>query len=201
MPNNRFSAVQLTLLSVIVALILENLLNQFSDESLGWSAVLPWLQSASVAITVVSVWSGFALILTTSERKPEAVDFIYPFGLLITLTLAANSLGHAQLTKFFVFLCLGGLFACWALRTELLDLEPGSAAANGVGRALYIQAASATLCLIMTLLLIASSPPQAVVIFALVIAVILPITAALGTMRGWRSISEGANSGLDTQSS
>jgi len=193
MPNSSFSAVQLTLLSVIVALILENLLNQFGDQSLGWSGALPWLQSASVAITVVSVWSGFALILTTSERKPETVDFIYPFGLLITLTLAANSLGGEQLTKFFTFLCLGGLFSCWALRSELVSLEPKSGQAIGVRRAMYVQLASTGLCFFMALLMLATSPPQAVVIFALIIAVILPITAALGTMRGWRSITQAAN--------
>jgi len=190
MPNNRFSAVQLTLLSVIVALILENLLNQFSDSTLGWSSVLPWLQSAAIAITVVSVWSGFALILSTSERQPETVDFIYPFGLLITLTLAANSLGNTQLLNFFTFLSLSGLFASWALRTELRDLEANSGQAIGVRRALYIQAANTGLSVLMALLFLATSPPQAVVIFALTIGVILPIFAALGTMRGWRFISD-----------
>jgi len=192
MPNNRFSAVQLTLLSVIVALILENLLNQFGDPTLGWSGILPWLQSALVAMTVIAVWSGFALILTTSERQPTPVDFIYPFGLLITLTLAANSLGAEQLTKFFIFLGLGGFFACWALRAEFLNLPADSDEAHGVNRAIYIQAADTGLCALLTLLLLATSPPEAVVKFALCIGVIIQLIAAQGTMRGWRAVTAAA---------
>jgi|GEM_PF-3349057 len=189
MPNNRFSAVQLTLLSVIVALILENLLNQIGNQSVGWTGPLPWLQAALVAITVIAVWSGFALILTSSERRPEPVDFIYPFGLLITLTLAANSLGEAQLARFFLFLCLGGLFACWALRAELLVLPEGSGEAVGVRRAIYIQASDCVLCLLMCAMLVVLTPPLAVTLIVLSGAVILQMIAAQGTMRGWRAIS------------
>jgi len=190
MTNNSFSAVQLTLLSVIVALVLENLLNQFGDPSVGWTGSLAWLQSALVALTVISVWSGFALILTTSQRKPAPVDFVYPFGLLIALTLAANSLGQAQLIKFFTFLGIGGLFACWALGSELSNLISSSGQSAGLRRALYIQGADAVLCFAMVLILLASSPPQAVVVFALCIAVILQLAAALGTMQGWRFVSD-----------
>lgn len=189
MPNNRFSAVQLTLLSVIVALILENLLNQFANQGVGWTGILPWLQSAVVALTVIAVWSGFALILTSSERKPEPVDFIYPFGLLITLTLAANSLGEAQLARFFMFLSLGGIFACWALRAEFLTLPAESDQAFGVRRAFYIQATDCILCLLMSLMLFAFSLPLAVTLVALGSAVIIQAIAAQGTMRGWRAVS------------
>jgi len=194
MSNNRFSAVQLTLLSVIVALILENLLNQFSNQSVGWSSPLPLLQAAVIAITVISLWSGFALILSTSERKPSLVDFVYPFGLLIMLTLAANSMGGAQLTKFFTFLGLGALFACWALRAEYVDLPIDSLQALGIRRGFYTQVVSTGLCLIMALVLAAANPPEALVIFALCILVVVQVFAALGTMWGWRGASEPAGS-------
>ena len=187
MQNNRFSAVQLTLLSVIVALILESLLNQLSDPEVGWNAWLPWLQASVIALTVIAIWSGFALILTTSGRKPSAVDFIYPFGLLIALTLATNSLGATQLASFFCCVAAAGAFACWALYAEWRELI-NKGQAGGVRRALNIQGASTLLSLFMAGLTFATTPPLAVANFALIIAALLQVFAALGTMTGWRFV-------------
>lgn len=188
MPNSRFSAVQLTLLSIIVALILESLLNQLDNNSINWATLLPWLQAGLVAITVIAIWSGFALILSTSDRKPETVDFVYPFGLLITLSLATDSLGENRLASFFGFLAFGSLFACWALHSEWRS-ERRNNGGNGVRHALYIQSADTALNSLMALVLLVSVPPLAVVTFALIIAIMVQAVAAIGTMRGWRFVS------------
>ena len=188
MQPNRFSAVQLTLLSVIVALILESLLNQLGDSQAGWSAWLPWLQATVIALTVISIWSGFALILTTSERKPSAVDFVYPFGLLIALTLATNSLGATKLLSFFCFLATAGVFACWALYAELRDLGE-SGQSSGVRRALYIQGINTLLAILTVGVLRVFSLAVFVAQGALIIAVVLQVLAAIGTMTGWRFVA------------
>ena len=188
MQPNRFSAVQLTLLSVIVALILESLLNQLGDSQAGWNAWLPWLQATVIALTVISIWSGFALILTTSERKPSAVDFVYPFGLLIALTLATNSLGATKLLSFLCFLATAGVFACWALCAELRDLGE-SGQSSGVRRALYIQGINTLLAILTVGVLSVFSLAVFVAQGALIIAVVLQVLAAIGTMTGWRFVA------------
>lgn len=188
MTNSRFSAVQLTLLSVIVALILESLLNQFGDPVAGWHTWLPWFQATVIAITVITIWSGFALILTVSVRRPELCDFVYPFGLLITLTLAANSLGESNLARYFSFLALSNVFACWALYAELRSISDNGQTA-GVRQALYVQAVDLALSLLMALIVVASSPPIPVINFALTIAIAMQAFSAVGTMRGWRYVA------------
>lgn len=193
MPTNRFAAVQLTLLSVIVALILENLLNQVSGTS-GldtWQSVVPWLQAAAVAITVITIWSGFALILSVSNRPPATVDFIYPFGLLISLSLAANTLNTSQAWLFFMYLLLGAVFAVWALRTEQTYLE-ASGVITGVRRAVIIQGVDTLLCFVAMLLALLFALPNWLIAGLLVILICVQLVAAAGTMQGWRFASSDA---------
>ena len=188
MPTNSFAAVQLTLLSVIVALILENLLNQLGGGTANWGSPLPWLQAGLVAITVITIWSGFALILSVSTRAPEAVDFIYPFGLLIALTLAANSVGTDALAPFFMFLALGGVFATWALRAELgsQGIEDQQA---GIRSAIRLQAVDTAIGLVMAIALVFATLPPLIIIAALVAGIAVQGMAAFGTVQGWRFVT------------
>lgn len=187
MPNNRFAAVQLTLLSVIVALILENLLNQVSgSEALAtWTTPIPWLQAAVVAVTVITIWSGFALILSLSDRPPATVDFVYPFGLLITLSLAANSLNTDQLWQFFMHLGLSSAFAYWALCVEQNHIEQ-SGATTGVRRAALIQGVDTLLCFGVMAAVLFVPVPEWLLIVILSLMSAIQIAAAAGTMQGWR---------------
>lgn len=172
MPTNRFAAVQLTLLSVIVALILENLLNQVSGAA-GldtWHGAIPWLQAAAVAVTVITIWSGFALILSGSNRPPATIDFVYPFGLLITLSLAANSLDVDQTGLFFMHLCLGGVFAVLALRTEQIYLDADGRVA-GVRQAVIIQGIDVVACFVAMIGALLFEPPNGFIALMLVIVI------------------------------
>jgi len=198
MPTNRFAAVQLTLLSVIVALILENLLNQVSGAT-GldtWHNAIPWLQAAAVAVTVITIWSGFALILSGSDRPPATIDFIYPFGLLITLSLAANSLNTAQPWQFFMLLGLGAVFAVFALRSEQSHIETGGVV-SGVRRAVVIQSIDAVLCFVAMTMALVFTLPQWLNILILIVLIGVQLVAAAGTMQGWRYASR---TDLDTPS-
>ena len=95
--RRHFASVQLTLLSIVVALILENLLSAywerpqpFSSDALQW---LFWLQAGLILATALSMWSGFALSFNYLHlRQPTALDIIAPFGLLITLNLAIGAM-------------------------------------------------------------------------------------------------------------
>jgi hypothetical protein len=91
-----FAGVQLTLLSVVVALILENLLGAYRDRPQPFDAAVDawlfWLQASLILASAVSMWAGFALSLSISSRRPTPVDFIAPFGLLIAMNLAIGAM-------------------------------------------------------------------------------------------------------------
>lgn len=187
MTNNRFAAVQLTLLSVIVALILENLLNQVSGAGAlaTWTNPIPWLQAAGVAVNVITIWSGFALIMSVSDRPPATVDFIYPFGLLIALSLAANSVNAPQTWLYFMYLGIGGVFAFWTLHTEQRYIEM-TGATTGVRRATLIQGVDALFCFAAMTALLVFAIPDWLLSLLLSIAIVIQLFAARGTMQGWR---------------
>ncbi|NIP14774.1 MAG: hypothetical protein GWM88_08600 [Pseudomonadales bacterium] len=107
---------QLTLLSIVVALILENLLSAylerpqpFATDTLQW---LFWLQTGMVLATALSMWSGFALSFNYLHlRQPTALDIIAPFGLLITMNLAVAAMHPALPAGFLLAAGCGSLIA------------------------------------------------------------------------------------------
>lgn len=112
--RRHFASVQLTLLSIVVALILENLLSAywerpqpFPSDALQW---LFWLQAGVVLATALSMWSGFALSFNYLHlRQPTALDIVAPFGLLITMNLAIGAM-HPPLPAGFLLAAGAGSF-------------------------------------------------------------------------------------------
>jgi len=192
--NNRFASVQLTLLSVIVALVLENLLNQVTGGTA--NTPLMWLQAALIAITVITVWSGFALILTVSDRQPAPVDFICPFGLLVSLTLAAGQLGAESLLPYFVFIAASSLFAIWALNAERIHVQTKEdGRSEGIRKAVILQCIDAALAMAASAVLLLTTPPLALALIIICLCIAIQIIAAVGTMQGWRFVAFSEESG------
>jgi hypothetical protein len=114
--RRHFASVQLTLLSIVVALILENLLSAFWErpqpfpsDALQW---LFWLQAGLVLATALSMWSGFALSFNYLHlRQPTMLDIVAPFGLLITMNLAIGAMHPPLPAGFLLALGSGSLMA------------------------------------------------------------------------------------------
>ena len=136
--RDHFTTVQLTLLSIIVALVLENLLSAFWERelpgALSIATFLWWSQAALVFLSALSTWSGFALGLSTAQRSVTFVDIIAPFALLIALDLAIGFMHPASVAAYLLAIGSASLIAAFML---LIDVRGG----NSPGRAMELQLA------------------------------------------------------------
>lgn len=102
-PRNRarrgFATVQLTMLSIVVALILENLLGTLFELD-HWTPLI-LLQSLDVLASALSMWVGFGLALTLVDKQPTLSDFLNPFFMLILLSLAVRCIATGNIQGFF----------------------------------------------------------------------------------------------------
>lgn len=127
--RDHFTTVQLTLLSIIVALVLENLLSAFWErgrsDGADLTTVLWWLQAILILLSSISTWAGFGLSLSLNSRRVNFVDVIAPFALLITLNLAVGMLYPGNVSAY--LLTVGGasgiagimlLSDVWSFATE-----------------------------------------------------------------------------------
>lgn len=111
--KDRFATVQLTLLSVVVALILESLLGTlFSMQEWG---VMVGVQALDILVSALAMWVGFAYGISATDKQPHALDFLGPFGLLIFLNLSIRFMDTGQLTAYFFSSALGSLTAAASL--------------------------------------------------------------------------------------
>ena len=96
----RFATVQLTLLSIVVALVLENLLSQLLE--MGQWSPLVMLQATDILMSSLSMWVGFAYGLSRGATRPTPIDFIGLFALLIFMQLAVRCIATGFVAGFFL---------------------------------------------------------------------------------------------------
>jgi hypothetical protein len=82
-------AIRITLVSIIVALVFENLLEVLSANPYLWTVtiegLLTWLRTLATTATVILIWLGMALMITVIDRAPFPRDFLLPVVLLALL--------------------------------------------------------------------------------------------------------------------
>ena len=114
--HRHFATVQVTLLSIVVALILENLLAHIWETGAPGFTTLSdwiiWLQVALVLVSTLTTWSGFAFGLIFIENKQiHTIDFLAPFALLISIQAAIRYLYPEPLHGFLVSMAIASAFA------------------------------------------------------------------------------------------
>ncbi len=119
--KDRFVTVQLTLLSIVVALVLEGLLGTMMEQP-RWSPVTIIL-ALDVMASALAMWLGFAYGISIMDKVPHIMDFLAPFGLLITLSLAVRFIGNEPLTAFLLCVAAGSFIAAAALWLDCLQLR------------------------------------------------------------------------------
>lgn len=89
-----FATVQLTFLSIVVALILENALGELSVRPILWAlsadSLILWLQVLTVGFATIATWAGFAISLSFG-RPATGGDFVLPVLLLVCLYSAGTT--------------------------------------------------------------------------------------------------------------
>ena len=94
--REHFVVVHLSILSIVVALILENLLSSlWNNNPIGFTSIEGWiafLEVALVLLSAVATYAGFSLSLSFPEKRPQVIDFLMPFGLLFTMQIGIGFL-------------------------------------------------------------------------------------------------------------
>jgi len=185
--KDKFATVQLTLLSIIVALVLENLLNELSQSEILWGATLAsavlWLQVLVILATVMCIWSGFAIALSLG-RSPYWGDFIAPMGLLIALFAAATNLYPQPAHWWFVAVAFGSGLSGWILHYDSLSAE--KAGHPGPQTAMKIQLGLAIYYLLGAVVLLFFNQP--IIIASLIFAaLVVEASVARGILIAWTS--------------
>lgn len=113
-----YATVQLTMLSIVIALVLENLLGTLFEIDHWTPLVL--LQSLGVLASSLSMWVGFGLALTVVDKQPNYSDFLNPFLMLIFLSLAVRCIATGNIAGFFLAGALGTASSTFNLWLEIL---------------------------------------------------------------------------------
>ncbi|MEM6707316.1 MAG: hypothetical protein AAF648_00875 [Pseudomonadota bacterium] len=178
----RFVTVQLTLLSIAVALILENLLSLMLG--LNERTLVQLLQAVDVSVAAISMWVGFAYGIASTNKPPHLMDFLVHFALLFALCTAVYFIGNGNLLGYFLANAAGTGSACTSLFMD-----------HRLARRVGQSGPVGTLALlgIITLWELGSAALAAgdwlnehYVVAVLVVPILLQCTAALRSIRFWQ---------------
>jgi hypothetical protein len=132
-----FSNVALTLISLVIALGIEHLLEQVTARSSGANVATVSLivaQGTATFLTIVGIWISYATQLMTAAWKPAFQDFLNPLLILTILYFWISTIGDSG-PAWFYFSTVGSAIALYGHRFDLpkvvaLRLGPSSVAAR-----------------------------------------------------------------------
>ena len=187
--REHFVIVQLTLLSIVVALILENLLsslwanNPINVTSLeGWVALFEVLL---VFLSALATYAGFSLSLSFSHKRPQVIDFLMPFGLLFSMQIAIGFIVPGAIHYFLLAMGCASLIAGAQLASDwrLAKVDDNPAAAPGAPAVL--QAANGLWGCLGALLVAVDLVGLAGALAFIAIAATVQLAGVAGTLHGW----------------
>jgi hypothetical protein len=110
-----FPQIQITMVSIIVALALQQWLDRLPTIDAMWEltqvAVRIWCQALVAFVIIAKMWSGFVLAGVVNERVPTAVDMLGPLGILIFVDAQIASIGVDHALRWWLVLGAGSLLA------------------------------------------------------------------------------------------
>lgn len=99
--EDRFPTIYITLISVLLAVGLEDAISQVrtieSNEMFNWIIVF------FVSGTTLSAWTGYSFIAVTQVRRPRLLDSVNVFALAIGIFILNSTIGEAHHWFFFAF--------------------------------------------------------------------------------------------------
>ena len=111
----QFSTIQITMVSIVVALALQEWLDRLPTVDVLWSpswvAVRVWLQAATAFAIILTMWTGFVLGAATSLRVPRPIDLLGPMGLLVFVDAQIGSIDAEHALRWLYVLGVGSLVA------------------------------------------------------------------------------------------
>jgi hypothetical protein len=185
-----FPMLQVTLLSIIVALAFENLLEAMNASAVLWqrsdAQPLAWLQVVAITATIVTMWSGTTLQIMMADRAPRGPDFLFPIGFLALLHVLIANLGtipaHMWLYAATGGATLAGTMIWFDARTTATRLGPRKGP-------VVTQLTMAGVCGLGAVLVHAGWMGLAGTMAVTLLYVIVQSISATFTIRGWRRLA------------
>jgi hypothetical protein len=122
--EDRFPTIYITLISVLLAVGLEDAISQVrtieSNELFNWMIVI------YVAGTTLAAWTGYSFITITQVRRPRLLDSVNVFGLAIGIFMLNSSIGESHHWFFFAssfYMCLAAYAVTYNTRL-LAEIMP-----------------------------------------------------------------------------
>jgi len=116
-----FPSVLLTVLSMIQALALELLWARLRESpylwTVGWDALLGWVQVAAMLLGFLVVWLFYVSIVMRFRWLPSLPDSVVPFGVGILEFILIDLMGPDSLGPWFYVLALIFAVSTWASHT------------------------------------------------------------------------------------
>ena len=120
-----FPTIQITMVSIIVALALQQWLDRLPVVDAMWEptpvAARIWCQALTAIVIIVKKWSGFVLASVVTERVPTALDLLGPIGILIFVDAQIASIGVEHVLRWWYVLGAGSLLAAAFIAGQMID--------------------------------------------------------------------------------
>jgi hypothetical protein len=203
-----FPSVQITSVSIIVALALENLLDRIGELPPLWAGGAPaftlWCHALTVLAVTVKIWSGFTFNAIVLDRLPRASDVLGPLGILLLVYSLIACIAPGREFAWWTFMAAGTFVAAAYLRTHAPDATSLSPATGRPMRApvaveLGLASAAATVAAFVWAGGIAGVT-MAVFAAAYLLAQTASAVAALGVWRYARNVIAEARAGATAAS-
>ena len=134
-----FPTIQITMVSIVVALALQELLDRLPTiDALwepSWIAARIWCQAFVAFAIIIKMWSGFVLNASISERVPGPIDLLGPMGILVFVDAQIASIGVDGFARWAYILGAGSLVAAAYISSQRITTASSAVTATAARRA------------------------------------------------------------------
>ncbi|HET6471890.1 MAG TPA: hypothetical protein VFG38_08605 [Pseudomonadales bacterium] len=135
----QFSTIQITMISIVVALALQEWLDRLPTiDALwepSWVGTRVWCQALIGFAIILKMWTGFVLGAATSHRVPRPLDLIGPMGLLVFVDAQIASIDVEHALRWLYVLGVGSLAAAGLIVGQRMTFDTNPETDPTTGRA------------------------------------------------------------------
>ena len=194
----QFSTIQITMISIVVALALQELLDRLPTIDALWQpssiAVRLWCQVLVAFAIIVKMWVGFVLGAASTERVPRVSDLLGPMGILVFVDAQIASIDVEHALRWFYILGVGQLAAAAFIAGQQMAFGDARRDAASTGqRAALVDPATAE-AWIGVCALVAALADQTIefgdwgLLVGCAFLLIIEVASAAGPIVGWRML-------------
>ncbi len=192
-----FPTIQITLVSIVVALALQELLSRLPTIDALWHTTIVgarvWCQVLVALVIIIKMWTGFVLTAVATERVPRALDLVGPILVLVFVDAQIASIGVEHALRWWYVLGAGSLVAAAFIAGQApiaaAEMVPGGGQPGGIAagfrRPALIEVAMGGLALLIAVLhhLVEFGDVTLLVVSA--VYLVCQLLSAIGPIVGW----------------